>query len=87
MANQNFNQWLKFHKRQDESLREAIYRFSDLTEDPQAAAEYLSGEYTEEVIQDENQQRLAEGPPPVELAEERSPMPGHWNSGKRLYMD
>ena len=83
MANQNFNQWLKFNKRPDESLREAIHRFSDLTEDPDGASEYLTDEYTEEILQDETQKSLIDTSSTPQLAEGESPHAGFGETIKK----
>ncbi len=49
MANANFDKWLRLNKKPDESLRDAIYRFSDNTKNPRCAKKYLVDEYREEV--------------------------------------
>ena len=62
MANANFDKWLRLNKKPDESLRDAIYRFSDNTKNPRSAKEYLVDEYREEVNNEDYNKSVQEMP-------------------------
>ena len=62
MANANFDKWLRLNKKPNESLRDAIYRFSDNTKNPRAAKEYLVDEYREAVDNEDYNQSVQEMP-------------------------
>lgn len=62
MANANFDKWLRLNKKPDESLRDAIYRFSDNTKNPRSAKEYLVDEYREAVNNEDYNKSVQEMP-------------------------
>ena len=83
MANENFDRWLQFNRLPDESLRDAIYRFSNKTKNPRAAKEYLVDEYRDQVNADDYNKKIQELPeiPSVDsrMAEMPDPETGEYD--------
>ena len=75
MANENFDRWLQFNRLPDESLRDAIYRFSNTTKNPRAAKEYLVDEYRDQVNADDYNKKIQELPEIPSVDSQKAEMP------------